>query len=211
MVAGFTGAELDLGAPDGPANLARRLGQPVVLAQQVHGVALSWVRQRPVFQVDDAGPCDAMATHLTGVALAVRTADCVPILLADRSAGLIAAVHAGWRGVIDRIVPKVTQQLRAAGAANLRAGIGPAICAQCYPVSPALAQRFGKAGLPVSRSRQGEPSVDLPAGVSQQLRQSGVAEVVVDGRCTRCSPGLFSFRGQGQAAGRQCGWIYRLD
>jgi len=207
VVAGFTNAGLDLSVPGGPPALAVRLGYPVVLAQQVHGVALKWVDQLPVDLVHDAGRGDALATRLGGVVLVIKTADCVPVLLADPTTGLVAAVHAGWRGVIRQIVPRVVQRLGQLGAANLRAAIGPAICAQCYPVSPSLAGQFATVGLPVGLTEDGEPSLDLVAGVRAQLQGIGVSQIEDVGQCTKCSPGYFSYRRQGRAAGRQCAWI----
>ena len=209
VMAGFTDASLDLAATGGMTALAAQLGHQVVLAQQVHGTTLTWVDQPPTGFVADAGPCDAMATRLTGVVLAVRTADCVPVLLADPAARLVAAIHAGWRGVFSQIVPRAVRQLNQMGAANLRAAIGPAICARCYAVSQDLAERFAEAGLPVSRTRDGEPSLNLVAGVTNQLQDNGVDCIAAVGHCTKCHPGYFSYRKQGQKAGRQCGWIWQ--
>jgi len=209
VVAGFTDAGLDLAVPGGPAALAAQLGQRLVLAQQTHGTTLTWVDQPPTGLVGDAGPCDAMATRLMGVALVVRTADCVPVLLADPVARIVVAVHAGWRGVFGEIVPRVVHQLSQTGAANLRAAIGPAICARCYAVSQDLAQRFSEVGLPVGQTRAGEPSLDLIAGVTNQLSANGVDCIYSVEHCTKCHPGYFSYRHQGSKAGRQCGWIWQ--
>ncbi|MCL2802726.1 MAG: polyphenol oxidase family protein [Micrococcales bacterium] len=210
VLAGFTGAELDLAAPGALAALATRAGCPVVVARQVHGSDLIWVEGRPAQAVSDAGTGDGLATQRQGVALVVKTADCVPVLLAAPTAPLpvVAAVHAGWRGVLGRIVPQVVAQLRAKGVGAIEAAIGPAACGQCYEVSAELAGRFRAAGEIVSRTRQGTPSLELAAAVERQLRASGqISQIWRSGKCTICSAGYFSYRRQGTAAGRQCGFI----
>lgn len=205
--AGFTGLELDLSQTSALESLAADLGLPLAVAEQVHGTKLGWVDQVPNQTVYSAGPCDALATSLNGLALVIRTADCVPILLADLDRRLVAAVHAGWRGVYQGVVQQTVLSLKQAGASRLRAAIGPAICPNCYEVSAKLAKLFDQLGLPTARCPGGRPSLDLPGGVANQLVQVGVEVAYQAPQCTKCSPGFFSFRANQSSAGRQAGWI----
>src|SRR5690606_23695454 len=121
-------------------------------ARQVHGDRVLWVKDgvRP-----GAEEADALATDEARL-VAVRTADCVPVLLADPRTGRVAAVHAGWRGTVARVVERAVESLVRAGSRqeDLLAAIGPAIRACCYEVSPKLAARFEAAFGPGVRQGQ---------------------------------------------------------
>ncbi|MEK7690051.1 MAG: polyphenol oxidase family protein, partial [Bdellovibrionota bacterium] len=108
--------------------------------KQVHGIGYDWVT-RPG---QDLGEIDAMITRSPGMALAVVTADCVPILLLKRDGSQAAAIHAGWRGSLARITPTVWAALKAKGevGSDWVAAIGPSIGPCCYEVDPELAERF---------------------------------------------------------------------
>jgi YfiH family protein len=209
VLAGFTTAGLDLATSQARLDLATWLGHPTVFADQVHGTKLAWVTTPPTGLVDDAGQADALATAKSGVVVAIRTADCVPVLLANPEAGLAAAIHAGWRGVLGGIVGLTVAALAGEFAApsGFRAVIGPAICGRCYEVSPELVDRFERAGLPGGVTRAGTPGLDLPALVAGQLAAAGVGQVERVDRCTMEDQTLYSFRRQGGAAGRQCGYV----
>ena len=158
------------------------------------------------------GEADALISKDIGVIVGVRTADCVPILLADPSTGAVAAVHAGWRGTAQGIVAAAVESLVAEwqiDPRNLRAAIGPSIGSCCYEVGPEVAQRFGvRTSHPVH--------LDLPAINEMQLRAAGVSNIWKSGACTFCAmAGLptgdayrfHSFRREREAAGRMVSFI----
>lgn len=107
---------------------------------------------------------DALVTARPGVAIGVRTADCVPILLHDPVAGIIGAVHAGWKGTLARIALHTVRTMSLLGAdpANINAVIGPSVCGLCYEVSPEIASLFSDAVL--SQAVVASPEPD-PAGL----------------------------------------------
>ncbi|WP_394941059.1 polyphenol oxidase family protein [Psychromicrobium sp. YIM B11713] len=148
------------------------------------------------------------------LSLAVMVADCLPvILLADTPKGtLAAAVHAGRRGVLNGILPRAVERLRAREGSNIEAWIGPAICGSCYEV-PAEMRAESTAFLPElwAETSWGTPSLDLRAGATAQLLDCGarVNQVAV---CTFETPELYSHRASGhsgRAEGRFAGLVYR--
>jgi len=146
------------------------------------------------------GRADALLEKTPGAIVAVKTADCLPILLADERHQAVAAVHAGWRGSAARIAQRVVKRMQerfGTRPQDLHAAIGPGIGQCCYEVGPDVALRFGD---------QSETRVDLPAANRRQLLETGVRRerVYVSELCTKCNPAEFhSFRRDGQAAGRQ--------
>ena len=124
-------------------------------------------------------------------------ADCVPILAGDAAAGVIAAVHAGRRGAAGGIALRMLERMAALGAApgGITVVLGPAICGACYEVPAAMRDEVADT-LPGSASTtdRGTPGLDLRAGLAAQLRVAGVAQVVIDPRCTYTDAGLFSHR-----------------
>ncbi len=181
------------------------------------GVEPAWLRQVHSASVVEArsganGPGDALTTGRRGLALAVVTADCVPVLVADPAdRGRIAAVHAGWRGLARRILPAVLDRFAAGGGA-LVAWIGPAIGACCYEVSDEVAAEVAAAssGEIVRPGSRGRPHLDLVAAARIQLRERGVADVRQVEGCTRCAADrLWSYRRDGAMAGRNVAVIWR--
>jgi YfiH family protein len=150
---------------------------------------------------------DALVTDRPGVVLAVRAADCVPVLFADPTAGVVGAAHAGRLGVASAVVLRTVARLRDLGAGDLTAWVGPHVCGSCYEV-PADLQAEVVAVEPATRATTswGTTALDLGAGVRAQLERVGVA-VVDASRCTRESPDLYSFRRDGRAAGRLAGLV----
>ncbi|WP_083941198.1 polyphenol oxidase family protein [Pseudoduganella violaceinigra] len=147
--------------------------------RQVHGSRVATIIE-PQQQVGDA---DGFLTAVPGLPAIIITADCVPLLLARRDGSQIAAVHAGWRGLYDSVIPAA---LAAMGeGAPLVAAVGPTICTACYEVSQELAddftRRFGPAAVPAFRH------LDLRAVAEQQLRAAGVDEIDHVGGCTCCA------------------------
>lgn len=140
---------------------------------------------------------DALVTATPGLALAVLTADCVPILLSDDQAGVIAAVHAGRVGARIGILPAVLESMADLGAEPGRIGawLGPAASGQRYEVPPEM-QRDVEKHLPGSAcvTAKGTAGLDLRSGLAAQLTRAGVGRIWVDPRCTIGDPMLFSHR-----------------
>jgi hypothetical protein len=207
----FDSLDLALAGDDDPE--ARRRNVELLVEDFAPGAELADMEQVHGTRVGRAGgsreQCDALVTDRADVVLMVRVADCVPVLLADVGAGVIGAAHAGRNGVRDGVVGACAERMRAMGALELTAWVGPHICGACYEV-PAELQAEVAAAEPATRSTTswGTPSLDLGAGVVAQLARAG-ASVVEVSRCTRESPGLYSFRRDGARAGRSAGVIVR--
>jgi hypothetical protein len=176
---------------------------PVAWAKQVHSaVALP---ARPGF----CGEGDALFTEEPGLALSVVTADCVPVLLAGPQG--LAAVHAGWRGIADGVIPAALERMKGQPG-EWTAWVGPAIGACCYEVGEDVAMRVVAASGPevAVPGPAGRPHLDLPGAARRQLEAAGVRDVIVLPRCTRCDgERLWSYRREGKAAGRNMGFIWR--
>ena len=193
------------------ARLARRLGLPasdVVWMDQVHGTRIARVTRAT------GGPVpatDGLVTDRPGLALAVLTADCVPILAADTAAGVIGAAHAGRVGAVGGIAANLIGAMTSLGAdpARITVLLGPAAAGEHYEVPDDLAAEV-EAALPGSRTRtvEGTAGVDLRTGITRQLAGLGVTQVDADPRCTIADESLYSYRRQGRT-GRQASVIWR--
>jgi polyphenol oxidase len=141
-----------------------------------------------------------------GVAISIRTADCVPILVADESTGAVAAIHAGWRGVVSGVVPNAVEML-ARDRSKWIAAIGPCICGTCFEVGADVAEQIANASdASVITKRVGEKAfVDLRRAVRIQLTRLGVLDSAIEdvAGCTYHEKALFfSYRRDGANAGR---------
>ncbi|WJV49325.1 peptidoglycan editing factor PgeF [Streptomyces flavofungini] len=181
----------------------------VVWMNQVHG--------RDVAVVDGPWPddreipaVDAVVTARRGVALAVLTADCTPVLLADPVAGVAAAAHAGRPGMLAGVVPAAVEAMVALGASPDRivARTGPAVCGRCYEV-PADMRADVAAVEPAAYAETswGTPAVDVTAGVHAQLDRLGVRDREQSPVCTRESDDHFSYR-RDRTTGRLAGYVW---
>jgi len=151
---------------------------------------------------------DALVSRAPGLACAVRSADCVPVLLADRRTGAVAAAHAGWRGAVNGIVSSAIEALRAiAPNPSLIAAIGPHISLAAFEVSEDVAETLRQASRDpqvVDRSHA-KPHVDLRRMLRAELHAQGLAHSAIDDvwGCTVLEPArFFSFRRDGKASGR---------
>ncbi len=180
----------------------------VVWMNQVHGRDVAVVegpwRNAAVPAVD------ATVTVHRGLALAVLTADCVPVLLADPVAGVAAAAHAGRQGLLAGVVPAAVGEMVRLGAdpARMTAMTGPAVCGRCYEVPEAM--REEAAGLlPETRATtsRGTPALDLVAGVHAQLARLGVGKREKSHVCTLESADHFSYRRDG-VTGRLASYVW---
>lgn len=189
----------------------------LVGARQVHGA-----RVLEVGGVEAGGPAadrpelaeaDALLTRRRGVALSVVTADCVPLLL--EAGEWVAAVHAGWRGIVAGVVAAAAERLEAAGAPppeRWRAWIGPANAACCYEVGNDVAEAVAAASSAraVIPRPGGRPRLDLVVAVRSQLVACGVEGVSWLVRCTECDHRhLWSYRRDGTGAGRNHAFVWR--
>lgn len=179
------------------ARLAAAIGlgaDRLVWMNQVHSDRVEVVdapRDTPVADTD------ALVTSTPRLALAVVSADCVPVLLADARAGVVGAVHAGRVGARDGVVARAVEAMLAVGAhiQDISALLGPAVSGPNYEVPAAMADEV-EAALPGSRTTTsaGTPGLDLRAGIACQLKTLGVNAVDVDPRCTVDDSSLFSHR-----------------
>jgi YfiH family protein len=178
----------------------------LLFLNQVHGVGV--VDAEAPWRTDDVPEADAVVTAAEDLALAVLVADCVPVLLHDSAAGLVAAIHAGRRGLVAGIVPTAVDRMRARGASMIAAVVGPSVCGRCYEVPADLAAAAAEV-VPSSltRSWTGTAAIDVSAGVIEQLHRAGVPTLSVPG-CTREDDDLYSHRRDG-VTGRFAGVILR--
>lgn len=148
----------------------------------------------------DGTPADAAVTATPGAILSVRTADCAPVALVAHE-GVVAAIHAGWRGLAGGVIEAATAVVRQLGGVRIKAFVGPCIHAECYEFGAGpladLAGRFG-AGV-VARTAWGTPALDIPATVRRTLDHCGVDEIIEAGRCTACEAETwYSHRARGE-------------
>lgn len=188
-----TVADGDLTAPGQRSRLRDSLGVPVVWMDQIHGDHVVVVGSDSASII---AATDALVTATPGVALAVRVADCVPVLLLDAEAGVVAVAHAGREGVRRHVVDRTLEAMADLGAdaARVQVRLGPAVCGRCYEV-PAELRDLVEAAVPgtSATTRQGTPSLDLRAGLAAGLT-GRVASVEVDAACTMEDETYYSFR-----------------
>ena len=195
--------------------LATAIGLPterLVWMNQVHGDHVEFV-DGPRTGAFDA--TDALVTTTPRLALAVVTADCVPVLMSDADAGVIGAAHAGRVGAANGVVLRTLEAMLAAGAraANISVLLGPAVSGPHYEVPEQMAADV-EARLPGSRTSTaaGTPALDLRAGIARQLIDAGVTAIDIDPRCTVADRALFSHR-RDAPTGRLASlvWMDRVD
>jgi YfiH family protein len=180
----------------------------VVWMNQVHGADVAVV-DGP-WGTGDLPSVDAIVTARRGLALAVLTADCVPVLLADPVAGVAAAAHAGRPGMVAGVVPAAVRAMTGLGAdpARIVARTGPAVCGRCYEVPEAMRAEVATVEpAAYADTSWGTPSVDVCAGVHAQLERLGVRDREQSPVCTLESRDHFSYRRDG-ATGRLAGYVW---
>ena len=192
------------------ARLARVLGlepERLVWMEQLHTNTVTVVEGPQRTPVEAT---DAVVTREIGLALCVLVADCVPVLLADHAAGVVAAAHAGRLGVRNGIVDRTVEAMVGLGATpgNIQVLMGPAAAGESYEVPAGMAADVERR-LPGSRTttRNGTPGLDIRAGLVRQLLGLGVTHVDADPRDTVTDTDFFSYRRDG-VTGRQAGVIW---
>jgi YfiH family protein len=177
---------------------------------QVHGIAHRVLRRDEAFEEVVRAVGDITLSADAGVACGIRTADCVPILLAHPGRGAVAAIHSGWRGTTLDVAGAGVRALRElAGAGRVLAAVGPHIEPCCFEVGDDVAAELARASSAGERviSRQGrqKPHVDLRQLVHAQLVAAGVGAGDIDDvtGCTVCDAArFFSYRRDGARSGR---------
>ncbi len=213
----------DAGAlEENQARLAKALGfeaRRLYQAQQVHGATVFVPAREDLalgkFSTVDARypEADALVASDAGDTVGVRVADCVPVLVGDTRTGQVAAIHAGWKGVVAEVVARALDVLHARDGSDLVAAIGPCIGACCFEVSREVAEKIAAASAPTCIASTHEPAkamVDLRVAVAAQLARLGVEAARIDqvGGCTRCDEKTYySYRRDGDHAGRLLGVI----
>lgn len=185
-------------------------------AEQVHGaevfVSTKEDRALGAFRLVNARypKADALVAREPGETVGVRVADCVPVLVGDKRTGHVAAIHAGWKGIVAEVIKHALAELKG-DASDLVAAIGPCIGACCFEVSLEVADRIALGSTQsciVSTHEPAKAMVDLRRAAAAQLARLGVKEVEQVGGCTKCEPETYySFRRDGDNAGRLIGVI----
>jgi YfiH family protein len=180
----------------------------IAQAKQVHGAGVIEAREASGADGREADAVVARASR-PGIAVGVRVADCVPLLVADEASGDVAAIHAGWRGVVGGVVPAGIEFLAGRrGRARLIAAIGPCIGGCCFEVGQDVAAsvvRSSPGATVLADDRGDKCRVDLRAAVRAQLLAAGVSAGRIDDvpGCTRHEADRFhSFRRDGASSGR---------
>jgi YfiH family protein len=180
----------------------------VIRVSQVHGRDVHVIRPGDPIPLDPVPRVDGLVTTRTDIVLAVRAADCLPVLLADSENGIIGAAHSGRPGMYVGVAPATVEAMRALGADRITAVLGPNACGKCYEVPDAMrAEVSERVPASYSETNWGTPALDVAAGVKAQLEELGV-DVIEDARgCTMESPDLYSYRREGKQSGRLAGLV----
>ena len=191
------------------------LPYPVIQGHQIHGDRIAVIDKPGLTRADLEG-YDAFICKLPGVAIGVRTAECVPILLYDPVQRVVVAIHSGWKGTVLKIAQKTIGLMKCDFGClpeNLRAVIGPAIGPNSFQVGPEVVEKFRDAGFPMNKiwSFRGEGDgspmsgghhIDLFTANRWILEESGVRDIQVFNIDTFTDMSFFSARREGTACGR---------
>lgn len=211
----FTDASLDLqglrpGFEQSLPALEAACGVRFARMNQVHGDTVLLVEEPGPAPAEQVPTADALVTTTPGLGLMVRVADCVPVLLADPTTGVLGVVHAGRAGVVLDVVGRTVERMHAQGAQELLAWVGPHVCGGCYEVPEQMREEVA-AVVPQTHAETswGTPALDLGSGVRAQLRAHGIDPVEV-ARCTREDDALHSYRRDGERSGRLAGLVWTV-
>lgn len=190
----------------------------IYVMRQVHGDDITVIREIPEPSLMRAAvPADGTVTDRPGLVLTVLTADCLPILLADRKRRVVAAVHAGWRGTVAGIARKAVGTMAAvfgSDPGDVFAALGPSIAKCCYEVGPevigAVRSAFDFADDHIETKTGGKAMLDLVGLNRAALARAGLSTDRIRSAdlCTNCSDDLFySYRREGEGTGRMLAGI----
>ena len=175
------------------SDLSKLISRPVAVMHQVHGdqvVVIDAIEKTPT--------ADALVTSNKEIALAVRVADCLPLLM--YSENVVAAVHVGRKGLVNKVAVNAVNQMRKLGAEEIQGVVGPHICGNCYEVGPELYAQVS-ADHPATAAKNNH--LNLYAGLVEQLAGISLTNLNL---CTKELPDYFSYRGNDEI-GRQVGVI----
>ena len=186
--------------------------EDLALPRQVHSDNICWMEKagRPE-------QTDAVITDQPGLCVCVKTADCIPILLYDTKKHIVAAVHAGWRGTVARIISKTIKQMQPVCPDDIHAIIGPGISLDWFEVGDEVYDAFKAEGFPMERIAKRYPSqdggkeawhIDLWEANRWLLEEQGVIDIFVEGTCTRTSMDFYSARRETINTGRNYNGIF---
>jgi YfiH family protein len=179
--------------------------EAIVRVSQVHGRDVHVVRPGDELPLSPMPTADALVTTRPDVVLAVRAADCLPVLLAGD--GVVGAAHSGRKGLYVGVVPATVEAMRELGASRITAVLGPYACGNCYEVPEDMrAEVAERVPASYAETSWGTPSIDVAAGVKAQLGELGV-EVIDATTCTIESENLYSYRREGPVSGRMAGLV----
>lgn len=170
-------------------------GRKVREVHQVHGAEVV-VHERGESYPKPDPKADALVTDDPGCMIAVRVADCVPVLFASGDGRVVGVAHAGWRGVVSGVVPATLQAVKALGAAEIVAAIGPCISGEVFEVGEEVAAEFERVYKPetlvvLRKPEWAKPHVDLKRAIFLQLASGGAVGAQVLPNCTYSEPALF--------------------
>ena len=181
-------------------------GWPILKLKQIHSNIVQDMTD--TWSSNELLTGDAAVTAVRGAVIGIQTADCVPILIADRESRIVAAVHAGWRGTAARIVQRTIELIRdqySIPPAELIAAIGPHNAVCCYEVGEDVIEAIQDPEAFVRREDWQKPHFDQASANRKQLLEAGVPEnqITTSTLCTQCRADLFfSYRREGRHAGR---------
>jgi len=178
----------------------------IMIPRQTHSTNVCWVDT-----YGEVADTDAVITDKSGLCIAVKTADCIPVLLFDRRQHRIAAVHAGWRGTVGRIVEKTLQQMQSR-AEDLSAIIGPGISLESFEVGDEVYEQFLQTGFPMQRlaKRFAKWHINLKDANRWLLESNGITDIQVSDVDTLTSPHFYSARRDTINTGRNINGIMIL-
>jgi len=212
---------------DGRLSLAMQLGvdlDSLIMPRQTHSTNVLLIDE--AFCAADIDKqeaslegVDGLVTRLQGVVIGINTADCVPIVLVDAAAGVIAVAHAGWRGTVSGIAKRIVEAMckQGAHAGRIQAAMGPSICQDCFEVGEEVVAEFKKARFDLNvivkrNANTGKAHIDLRVANREVLAAAGVPvdNIVLSQHCSRCEhERYFSARRLGIKSGRTFTGIYR--
>ncbi len=174
-------------------------GAALARVYQVHSPDVVTITQAS--DQDNPPKADAMVTKMPGILLGISTADCVPVLFADREAGVVGAAHSGWKGALGGVNEATLNAMEALGAERSRiaCAVGPCIAQKSYEVDDAFFRRFAEADLANERffgsGKAGHHQFDIEGYVAARLAAAGVRQIECLGQDTYSQPGrFFSYR-----------------
>lgn len=192
----------------------------LVTAKQVHGTEILFAEDpgQKTIKIGEAG-FDILITDKVGIPVAVKTADCLPLLMVDPDRKIVAAVHAGWKGTLMKVVEKAVRSLVEKGARpeRLIVAMGPSMARRCYEVEEDVASEFQRQFPQYPQILKKQPAMkwllDIPETNRLELVRLGVKPGKIDhlDLCTHCRADLFhSYRRDGEKAGRMISFIELL-